>query len=399
MRDLFRLRGINARRVYVPVAAIVLGAVIIVTSTTAAGWIRWNYSGYEGKTNWEQYNSINQFIATLDPPGRVMVEHGDKIDEFGTPRAFEIIPYWTGLPTMEGTLMEASYTAPFHFINQAYLSKQPSNAIIGVTYPTLDVAQGITRMQLMNIPYFLAFSAEVVGAAQSDPRAELLATFGDYNIFRIIGTTGYVEVMQNKPVTVDVEVSEWRDMAVDWYLNESALDTPIVLDNGDEALQQFVQVPLDEAAIPPAEPIVAEGRVTGELMENESLSFDTTAVGQPHWIKVSYFPNWHVEGAEGPYLASPSFMMVIPTESHVTLTYGRTAANTVGQALEVAAWVLLLGLAVWRSILWRRRRRLAAAVQGSAPILGVDSYEGEGPDWTPAGPVDSGADGETEAKD
>ncbi len=116
MRDLFRLRGINARRIYVPVVAIVLGAVIIVTSTTAAGWIRWNYSGYEGKTNWEQYNSINQFIATLDPPGRVMVEHGDKIDEFGTPRAFEIIPYWTELPTMEGTLMEASYhgALPLH---------------------------------------------------------------------------------------------------------------------------------------------------------------------------------------------------------------------------------------------------------------------------------------------
>ena len=399
MRDLFRLRGINARRVYVPVVAIVLGAVIIVTSTTAAGWIRWNYSGYEGKTNWEQYNSINQFIATLDPPGRVMVEHGDKIDEFGTPRAFEIIPYWTGLPTMEGTLMEASYTAPFHFINQAYLSKQPSNAIIGVTYPSLDVAQGITRMQLMNIPYLLAFSPEVVSALQADSRAELLATFGDYNIFRIIGTTGYVEVMKNKPVTVDVEVSEWRDMAVDWYLNESALDTPIVLDNGDEALQQFTQIPLDEASIPPAEPIVAEGRVTGELMENESLSFDTTAVGQPHWIKVSYFPNWHVEGAEGPYLASPSFMMVIPTESHVTLTYGRTAANTVGQVLEVAAWVLLLGLAVWRGILWRRRRRLAAAVQGSAPILGVDYYEGEGPDWPPAGPGEDGPDGETEVRD
>ncbi len=36
-------------------------------------------------------------------------------------------------------------------------------------------------------------------------------------------------------------------------------------------------------------------------------------------------------------------MMVIPTESHVTLYYGRTMANTVGQVLEVLAWVLLAG--------------------------------------------------------
>jgi hypothetical protein len=97
MRDLFRLRGITARRIYVPVTAIVLGAVIIVTSTTAAGWIKWNYSGYEGKPKWTQYKEINDYIATLTP-GRVMVEHGQKIDEFGTPRAFEIFRTGPGFP-------------------------------------------------------------------------------------------------------------------------------------------------------------------------------------------------------------------------------------------------------------------------------------------------------------
>ena len=381
MRDLFRLRGITARRIYVPVVAIVLGAVIIVTSTTAAGWIKWNYSGYEGKTNWTQYKEINDYIATLTP-GRVMVEHGQKIDEFGTPRAFEIIPYWTGLPTMEGTLMEASYTAPFHFINQAELSKEASNAIIGVTYPSLNVAQGITHLQLMNIPYLLTFSPEVTSGTTADSRAELLATFGDYNLFRIVGTTGYVEVMKNQPVRVSVLVSEWRDMAVDWYLNPGDLQTPLVLDKGEVALQQFTSITADQATAAPAVPINTEGHVISEQLENESLSFDTTAIGQPHWIKISYFPNWHVKGADGPYLVSPSFMMVIPTESHVTLYYGRTTANTVGQTLEVLAWLLLLGLAIWRSILWRRRRRLADAVQDSAPIvsagLGMGSDLGSG---------------------
>lgn len=381
MRDLFRMRGITARRIYRPLAAIVLGAVIIITSTTAAGWIKWNYSGYEGKDSWTQYHQINEFLDTL-PPGRVMVEHGQKLDEFGTPRAFEIIPYWTDLDTMEGTLMEASFTAPFHFINQAYLSKEASNAIIGVEYPTLDVRQGITRLQLMNIPYFLTHSPEVNEATLADPRAELLATFGDYNVFRIVGTTGYVEVMKNEPVRVDVSVGEWRDIAVDWYLTENVLDTPIVLDKGEEALQQFTAITPSEASVPPAVPNQTQGTVTGERLENESLSFDTTAIGEPHWIKVSYFPNWKVEGAEGPYLASPSFMMVIPTQSHVTLTYGRTIYNTVGQTLEVLAWVLLLGLSAWRLILWRRRRRVVVAAQDHAraaavypPVETIDSSE------------------------
>ena len=203
IHDLFGMRGITARRIYVPVVAIVLGAVVIVTSTTAAGWIKWNYSGYEGKANWPQYKEINDFLDTL-APGRVMVEHNQKLDEFGTPRAFEIIPYWTEQPTMEGTLMEASFTAPFHFINQAELSKEASNAIIGVDYPGLDVPSGITHLQLMNIPYFLTFTAEVTAATKADPGRELLATFGDYNVFRISGTTGYVEVMKNEPVRVDI---------------------------------------------------------------------------------------------------------------------------------------------------------------------------------------------------
>ncbi len=362
-RDLFRWRWSTARRVYVPLVAVVLGATVILVSNTAAGWIRWNYTGYEGKASWWQYKEINDFLDTLSPPGRVMVEHGQKLDEFGTPRAFEIIPYWTRQDTMEGTLMEASYTAPFHFINQAELSKQASNAIIGVKYPGLNVTDGIAHMQFMNIPYFLCYSEEVVKVCKEDPRTELIAQFGEYYIFRVIGTTGYVEVMKNQPVRVDVPQKKWRDVAVDWYLDPANLDVGLVWDKGEEALSQFPSIVPEQAANPPRIPMNTEGTVTNELLENERLSFDTTAVGQPHWIKISYFPNWKVEGAEGPYLVSPSFMMVIPTQSHVTLYYGRTAYNTVGQVLEVGGWLLLLGLSGWRMVLWRRRRRLAAAVQ------------------------------------
>ena len=75
--DLFGTKGINARRAYVPVVALVLGVVLILVSHTAAGWIKWNYSGYEGKPKWSQYQQINNFIATL-APGRVMVEHNPR---------------------------------------------------------------------------------------------------------------------------------------------------------------------------------------------------------------------------------------------------------------------------------------------------------------------------------
>jgi hypothetical protein len=220
----------------------------------------------------------------------------------------------------------------------------------------------------MAIPYLLAFynddtTERVVPAIEADPRAELLTSFGDYRLYRITGTSDYVEIMKNEPVRVAVAQKDWLDMAVEWYKNADALDTPLVWDNGEEVLKQFTSVTAEQAANPPEVPISTQGTVTNIKLENESLSFDTTAIGVPHWVKVSYFPNWHVKGAEGPFLASPSMMMVIPTSNHVELYYGGTNANVVGQTLQVIAWALLLGLTVWRVVV-RIKRRGTPAPEG-----------------------------------
>ncbi len=371
--DLLRVRTRFTQKAYAPFVAIVVVAIVAASSSVAGGWIRWNYQGYEQKPAWPEYKQILDYIDTFPQNSRVMIEHGDKLDQFGTPRAFEIIPYWTQAATMEGTLMEASYTAAFHFINQRELSEQPSNAIIGVLYPSdIDVTRGITHLQMMNIPYFLAFvndeNERVIPAVDADPRAELLTTFGDYRIYHIKDCSGYVEIMKNEPVRVSVEQDAWRDMAVEWYKNASVLDIPLVWDNGEEALKQFPQVSAEAAVNPPRVPNRTVGVVSNIDLQNESLSFDTTAIGEPHWIKISYFPNWHVEGAEGPFLASPSMMMVIPTQEHVVLTYGGTWANTVGQSLQGLAWALLLGLTIWR-VVARVKRRPEPAPEG--PVAAV----------------------------
>ena len=64
-------------------------------------------------------------------------------------------------------------------------------------------------------------------------------------------------------------------------------------------------------------------------------------------VKASYFPNWKVSGAKGPFRVTPNEMVVIPTRTHVSLYYGTTPVDDLGW------FVTLLGLAalVW---LWRR---------------------------------------------
>ncbi len=392
LRALFRVRELTSARIYVPLVALVLGAGVLLTSQTTAvrlelqaiggafgvdrpaaeklasetpaAVIEWNYTGFEGKSSYGEYRQINDFIAGL-PAGRVMVEHSLTEQEFGTERGFELIPYWTGAQaTMEGTLMESSFTAPFHFVNQAELSLEPSDAITGVKYPTLNVSQGLTHLQLMGIAYLLTVTPEVANRVQADERATLLDSWGGYHLFRIAGAGGYVQVMKNQPVRLRVPQGAWRNLALEWYENPNDLATPLVWDQGEKALQPFGSVSPSAVTSPPLTPTGADGTVTNERLTDETLSFDTTAIGVPHLIKVSYFPNWHSKGAKGPYLVSPSFMMVIPTQSHVTLYYGRTNANTFGQVLEVIGWLVLVGIGTWRGVCWWKGRRSAAAKGG-----------------------------------
>jgi len=370
-RDLLGLPLRVGWRVYAPVLAVVLIVASAAGPRVAGQWIQWNYSGYEAKAPWPQYQEINQFLDSLDP-GRVMWEHNPDLNKFGTPRIFELIPYWTDQPTMEGTLMESAFTAPYHFVNQAELSQQPSKAIIGVDYPnTKNIADGITHLQFMNIPYMIASSPEVTADLKADPRADLLKTVDIVNIFRIAGAQGYVRVAPNQPVRVKTD--DWRSTIVPWYRDVKNLDTPVIWDRGQEGIEQFPEITEAQAASPPAVPLPESGRVLSEKLEPERITFETTAIGQPHWIKVSYFPNWQVEGADGPYVASPSFMVVVPRERTVTLTYGRTASNTVGQLATLAGWVIVAAVLVlwWRGR--RRSRQEMAVIPDEEPSEGLAS--------------------------
>ena len=98
---------------------------------------------------------------------------------------------------------------------------------------------------------------------------------------------------------------------------------------------------------------VVDATVGDVVLEDHRLSFTTTAVGVPHLVKVSYFPNWQAEGADGPYRAAPSLMVVVPTQEEVVLEFRNTGAENIGIALTVLAFG---GLAAY-AYLRRRERR------------------------------------------
>jgi hypothetical protein len=319
------------------VAAVLAVAVLVPLwqqkSSFVDDWIRFNYTGYEKKAAWPEFHSLMQRIAQL-PPGRVMWEPSPDQSKFGSAVALQSIPYWTGRPTMEGIYFESSITTPFHFLTASEVAQRPSNPIPGLPYHAFDLNRGITHMQLLGISYYVTYSDIARKAARASNRLVPLGDVGEFSIFKIPAAPEVV-VPKFRPVVLD---GPWVDANIKWFSTMSDLDVPLV--RGGPSTWAHTS-PLTSAL--PRVPLARGGEAIPAHTTDNEISFTTDAIGQPTWIKTSYFPNWKAEGALGPYLASPSMMMVIPTQAHVTLKYQRTWAEWTGSTLTL---LTLIGLAL-----------------------------------------------------
>ena len=87
-------------------------------------------------------------------------------------------------------------------------------------------------------------------------------------------------------------------------------------------------------------------KVSNIVTTQDSIEFDVDKVGEPVLVKISSFPNWHASGAEGPYRVSPNFMVVVPTEKHVSMGYGYSKFDILGYLATFFGLIALAGLAV-----------------------------------------------------
>jgi uncharacterized membrane protein len=110
--------------------------------------------------------------------------------------------------------------------------------------------------------------------------------------------------------------------------------------------------------------VVPEPRtvVTDVAQTDSSVSFRVSRVGTPVEVKVSYFPNWKSTGAQGPWRVAPNLMVVVPTSRDVTLTYGASASNQVGEAISLVAVAVAVGLVIAGRRARRRTRSAGATV-------------------------------------
>ncbi len=356
-------------------------------------WISWNYGGYEdttgdnGKTAIKAYPEYRSLMDTMGalPPGRATWEGNSQLNEYGSPLALMLLPYWTDgrIASTEGVYYEASSSTPYHFMTVATLAApgNASNAVRGLPYrDSSEFSLGVRWLQLQGVRYLVVHSEQSKVAADADDRLTLVVTSPDtddkaplgWSIYRV-SDSQLVEPLKYQPVVVDeasakekaacdrrvgellghpgpVKHHEWQDcIAVPWFNSPKALERPLV-DDGPEAWPHSTP----STARKQAKRALPDVKVSKIRSDDDSVSFHVSRVGVPVYVKTSYFPNWKVDGANGPYRATPNYMIVVPTKHDVELHYGRTGIEWLGFLGTLAG---IGGLSVFAFGPWWRRRR------------------------------------------
>ena len=314
-------------------------------------WARWNFSGYEERTGdasgggWDE---LRAFTATMEAVagehgcGRLMWEYKRDLTRYGTPMALMLVPMWTDgcVGSMEGLYFESSTTTPFHFLVQSELSPAPSRAQRHLPYRGFTLEQGLEHLRQLGVPYYAAFSEQPVNEARAHPAFTEVANSGPWTVFLVDGAP-LVEGLEFEPAAwADVDHGTWLDPAVEVFQQGDGVVQRSI--GGPDAWQRVAADEEPEQRL--LDPVVVSGIEAGI----DRVSFEVDRTGVPVVVKVSYFPNWSVEGADGPWRLTPNLMVVVPTDGSVTLTYGRTGIDVLASLLTITGLAVLV-------ILWRRR--------------------------------------------
>ena len=343
------------------------------------GWARWNFTGYEGKSAYGEYHDVVATMKSLgeDPSqgcGRAVWENNGELNKYGTTMGLMLLPFWTDgcISSMEGLFFEAAGTTPYHFITAAAMSKRSSNPVRELRYDNNDAAKGVAYMRALGVKYFMGFTPEAVTAASAQPGLIKVAQSGPWVIFRVT-ESDLVVPLTVQPVVVAMTSGDprerWLEIGTSWFqhANEWAalpadagpqewqhIDAKIDLtrregEPGASGRRVDIVTP-GEAIEPVALPPVVVSNIE---MGQSAVSFSVDKIGVPVLVRVSYFPNWKVDGAKGPFRVAPNMMVVIPTSNIIKLHYGSTSRDYMAYLLT------FIGI----GMLVRRRRRMRREFQ------------------------------------
>ena len=363
------------------------------------GWTRYNFMGYEGRDAYGEYKALIDKMKSLGADqshgcGRAMWENNGDNGQYGTTMALMLLPHWTDgcIDSSEGLFFEASGTTPYHFITAAAVSSNSSNPVRELRYDDNDDSKGVPYLQTLGVKYLMVFTEKA--KAQAETRTELtkLGSVGPWNIYQV-ADSDLVVPLTVQPVVVNHRSGDPRERNLELgtsYFQHSNEWAAIPADNGPADWQR-IDVKVDTTRsdglapgasgrkvdiVQPVQKIVPKTLpkvvVSNVHLGDQDLRFTVDQIGVPVLVKISYFPNWHVSGAKGPYRIAPNLMVVVPTSTDVHLTYERSNLDYLAYLLTFVGIGMLIVLRVRGDV-----RHANAHPFGSTP--GATEFEWD--DW------------------
>ncbi|MDZ7695550.1 MAG: 6-pyruvoyl-tetrahydropterin synthase-related protein [Deltaproteobacteria bacterium] len=300
--------------------------------TFIGDWIRSNYKGFENRRLWKPFISVNRFLKGTPDDSRVAYEHSMVHQGAGTVRAFESLPLFSGRSTLEGVYIQGSLNVPFIFYIQSEISQKASMPIPHYNYSRFNLSKAVQHLELFNVRELIAAESETQEALKIASQFRFRYAAGPYQVFELKSDKGqYVVPLKYKPVLITQ--GDWRRISYKWF-RLGDLAVPLVfkdrLEQGDSS-KFLIKSERDILKIH-REPL-GETSAISEIVQEEKITIEGASPGEPLMVKISYHPNWQVDGADRIYLVSPAFMLIYPQSSTVTLYYGRTWPDYLGAIL------------------------------------------------------------------
>ena len=315
-------------------------SIILSTISFLPHWLNWNFTGYEGKNDWNQIQSLYTQLENLEP-GRIMWEPNSDMNRYGTPMTLMTLPYFTKHTSMEGLYFDSSITTPFHFISVSGLAKRPSNPVGGLSYINNQFDQGVDYLYDLGIDYFISYTKEIESKAMNSDRLTFLFSSEPFSVFEV--KSSKVELIY-QDIDVFSKVNKQEGI-----LSSVFRDTNIInffqkaYENFDELDKKRVVEVSSKILLEPSKK--KNLKVTELQITNKKITFFTNNPGELHLIKVSYFPNWSISNGLGPFRTSPSFMSVIPNQEYVEINFENTALEK--NSFYFSIFSLLLSLLIF----------------------------------------------------
>lgn len=330
-------------------------------------WAKWNFSGLESKPNASVFNKL--VYPLKGTPGRLANDLCEENNQIGSSRIFELVPHLTGKPILEGGLVNSALGSMYSY----YIQGETSQACAGfppiVTPATFDFSRATRHLELFNVKHFIARSSAAQQALGAMKEWRFVSREQEWELYELMTHDGrFVFIPPCLPVAV--ETRRWKECSLAWLYTPQALDqfllwvdpaqkrdrTDLPVWSEAHLLTALSELSLGKTSrLLPASPSLSMAGtqcISNELVTEGRIRFSTTALGVPHIIKVTWFPNWKVDGAKRIYRISPGFMCVFPDKPDVELYYGTTWSDAVGYIISAVGCCL-----VAVRVFWYRRRQ------------------------------------------